>query len=212
MGSNLRSGRDWRWGLWMNSTLSSFNTMTEVPLSKAPNPQLLPGRWRVCSQCVCSLLTAVCVCALGWVKCRGPISSMGHHTSHFFFKLLLILKTWGTWSHPEEPWAAGRDPDTSPPGEYTGCWRHTWGDIYIYAFSRRFYPKRLTVHSSYSFTFYQHLCQETQNTPSTCWKHFRTLLLFYLNFSHFLMCNCLFFESFSYVHSLFLFIFILFQF
>ncbi len=28
---------------------------------------------------------------------------------------------------------------------------------YIYAFSRRFYPKRLTLHSSYSFTFYQHL-------------------------------------------------------
>ncbi len=27
--------------------------------------------------------------------------------------------------------------------------------IYIYAFSRRFYPKRLTLHSSYSFTFYQ---------------------------------------------------------
>ncbi len=27
--------------------------------------------------------------------------------------------------------------------------------IYSYAFSRRFYPKRLTVHSSYSFTFYQ---------------------------------------------------------
>ncbi len=26
---------------------------------------------------------------------------------------------------------------------------------YIYAFSRRFYPKRLTLHSSYSFTFYQ---------------------------------------------------------
>ncbi len=30
---------------------------------------------------------------------------------------------------------------------------HTY--IYIYAFSRRFYPKRLTLHSSYSFTFYQ---------------------------------------------------------
>ncbi len=29
--------------------------------------------------------------------------------------------------------------------------------IYIYAFSRHFYPKRLTLHSSYSFTFYQ-LC------------------------------------------------------
>ncbi len=26
---------------------------------------------------------------------------------------------------------------------------------YIYAFGRRFYPKRLTLHSSYSFTFYQ---------------------------------------------------------
>ncbi len=27
-------------------------------------------------------------------------------------------------------------------------------DIYIYAFSRRFYPKRLTLHSSYSFHFF----------------------------------------------------------
>ncbi len=26
--------------------------------------------------------------------------------------------------------------------------------IYIYAFSWRFYPKRLTLHSSYSFIFY----------------------------------------------------------
>ncbi len=35
------------------------------------------------------------------------------------------------------------------------CWK-SWtpcppGYIYIYAFSRRFYPKRLTLHSSYSF-------------------------------------------------------------
>ncbi len=30
-----------------------------------------------------------------------------------------------------------------------------WSEIYIYAFSRRFYPKRLTLHSSYSFTFDQ---------------------------------------------------------
>ncbi len=50
----------------MNSTLITFNTMTEVPLSKAPNTQLLTGRWLrtapgACSQCVCSLLTAVCV-------------------------------------------------------------------------------------------------------------------------------------------------------
>ncbi len=32
--------------------------------------------------------------------------------------------------------------------------------IYIYAFSRRFYPKRLTLHSSYSFTFYQRYIKE----------------------------------------------------
>ncbi len=54
----------------MNSTLSTFSDITEVPLSKAPNPQLLPGHWsngcpllrvRVHCVCVCSLLTAVCV-------------------------------------------------------------------------------------------------------------------------------------------------------
>ncbi len=32
---------------------------------------------------------------------------------------------------------------------------HCYVYIYIYAFSGRFYPKRLTLHSSYSFTFYQ---------------------------------------------------------
>ncbi len=34
-----------------------------------------------------------------------------------------------------------------------------WGgnDIYIYAFSRRFYPKRLTLHSSYSFYIFSAL-------------------------------------------------------
>ncbi len=29
---------------------------------------------------------------------------------------------------------------------------------YIYAFSRRFCPKRLTVHSGYTFFFYQYVC------------------------------------------------------
>ncbi len=36
-----------------------------------------------CSGCVftvCVFTTHCCVCALEWVKCRGPISSMGHHT------------------------------------------------------------------------------------------------------------------------------------
>ncbi len=50
-------------------------------------------------------------------------------------------------------------------GRYISCDMHAHlvskagslisGYIYIYAFSRRFYPKRLTLHSSYSFTFYQ---------------------------------------------------------
>ncbi len=71
----------------MYSALSTFNTTTEVPLSKAPNPQLL----RVCVHGVC-VFTAVCV-HFGWVKCRAQIPSMGHHTwsyvtSLHFFKLL----------------------------------------------------------------------------------------------------------------------------
>ncbi len=34
--------------------------------------------------------------------------------------------------------------------------------IYIYAFSRRFYPKRLTVHSGYTFNlfFHQYVCSQ----------------------------------------------------
>uniref|UniRef100_A0A671PL21 Trafficking kinesin-binding protein 1-like n=1 Tax=Sinocyclocheilus anshuiensis TaxID=1608454 RepID=A0A671PL21_9TELE len=63
----------------------TFNTTTEVPLSKAPNPQLLPGcrsinscpLLRVCVHGVC-VFTAVCV-HFGWVKCRALIPSMGHH-------------------------------------------------------------------------------------------------------------------------------------
>ncbi len=43
VGSNLRSSRDCRWGEWMYSALFTLNTTTEVPLSKAPNLQLLPG-------------------------------------------------------------------------------------------------------------------------------------------------------------------------
>ncbi len=70
----------------MYSALSSFNTTTEVPLSKTPNPQLLPGRrsigcplLRACVHGVCVCIH-FCVCAFGWVKCRAQIPSMGHHT------------------------------------------------------------------------------------------------------------------------------------
>ncbi len=92
MGSSLRSGRNCRWEEWMNSALSTLNTTTEVPLSKAPNPQLLPGRHspllRVCVHgvCVCSLL---CVCT--WIginaehKFRVCITILGHTSRHFHF-------------------------------------------------------------------------------------------------------------------------------
>ncbi len=58
----------------MYSALSTINTTTEVPLSKASNPQLLPGHrsmngcplLRVCVHGVC-VFTAVCV-HFGWVN------------------------------------------------------------------------------------------------------------------------------------------------
>ncbi len=77
--NSFKNYRICKWGEWMSSALSTFNTTT-------PNTQLLPGcrstgcpLLRVCVHglCVCSLL---CVCALGWVKCRARILSMGHHT------------------------------------------------------------------------------------------------------------------------------------
>ncbi len=48
----------------MYSTLSTFNTTTEVPLSKTLNPQLIPGS-RVCV-CVCA-----CVCVRARVRVRA---------------------------------------------------------------------------------------------------------------------------------------------
>ncbi len=36
--------------------------------------------------------------------------------------------------------------------------------IYIYAFSRRFYPKRLTVHSGYTF-FFDCMCVPWESNP-----------------------------------------------
>ncbi len=91
----------------MSSALSTLNTTTEVrPLSKAPNPQLLPGRHsingcpllRVCVHdvcvcvcvCVCvfvcSLLTAVCVHLDGLNaehKFRVWVTILGHTSRPF---------------------------------------------------------------------------------------------------------------------------------
>ncbi len=76
----------------MSRALSTLNTTTEMrSLSKAPNPQLLPVAALAahCSVCVC-VFTAVC--ALGWVKCRAQISSMGHHTWPHVTSSLLSLE------------------------------------------------------------------------------------------------------------------------
>ncbi len=51
---------------------------TEPPIAPRALEQWLPTAPGVCSQCV--FTTHCCVCALGWVNCRAPISSMGHHT------------------------------------------------------------------------------------------------------------------------------------
>ncbi len=69
----------------MSSALSTLNTMTEVPLSKALNPQLL----RVCVHGVC-VFTAVCV-HFGWINCRAQILSMGNHTWPHVTSLSLSL-------------------------------------------------------------------------------------------------------------------------
>ncbi len=106
VGSSLRSSRNCRWGEWMYSALSTLNTTTEVSLSKALNPQLLPGRrsingcplLRVCVHgvCVCSLL---CVCTLDGInaehKFRVWVTILGHMSRHFHLNYVLCL-LWGS--------------------------------------------------------------------------------------------------------------------
>ncbi len=80
----------------MYSALSTLNTTTEVrPLSKAPNPQLLPGHrgingcplLRVCVHVVC-VFTAVCV-YFGWVNSehefRVWVTILGRMSRHFHY-------------------------------------------------------------------------------------------------------------------------------
>ncbi len=98
------AGSNCRWEEWMNSALSTFNTTTELPFSKAPNPQLLPGRrnplLRVCVHGVC-VFTTVCVHLNGinaehkfWVW----IPILGHTSCHFCFNLFddWLLYWWCT--------------------------------------------------------------------------------------------------------------------
>ncbi len=75
------------------SALYTLNTKTEVPLSKSPNPQLLPGLrringcplLRVCVFTVC-VVTAVCV-HFGWVNAEHKfwvwVTILGRMSRHF---------------------------------------------------------------------------------------------------------------------------------
>ncbi len=120
MGSSLRSGRDCRWGEWITSTLSTFNTTTEVrPLSKAPNPQLLPGRRSIGSGC---MFTTVCVHLDGLNaehKFRVWVTILGHTPLPFPFerrKSYTPRMPWGWvkqtnfhfgWTNPVTFWLEG---------------------------------------------------------------------------------------------------------
>ncbi len=80
----------------MSSALSTLNTITEVrPLSKALNPQLLPGRrcigcpllW-VCvhSVCLCVFVRFSLLCVCTWmVKCIAQAPSMESRVTSFPF-------------------------------------------------------------------------------------------------------------------------------
>ncbi len=109
--SSLRSGRNCRWGSEWPALSSSFNTTTEVSLSKTPNCSSDTAAQMAahCSGSVFAVcvFTAVCV-NLGWIKCRAQILSMGHRTwpCHVSFTFLhacfnpLVLLIWEShlWS------------------------------------------------------------------------------------------------------------------
>jgi len=92
-------GRNCRWGEWMSSALSTLNTPTEVPLSKAQNAQLLPGSHSINDYPLLRVCVhGVCV-HFGWVKCRAWFPSMGHHTwphvtSLLFYSINFIYGTY----------------------------------------------------------------------------------------------------------------------
>ncbi len=86
------AGRNCRWGE-MYSALSTLNTTIEVLLSKAPNPQLLPGSCSIngCPLlwvCVHSVCVCVCVCSLLWVCTLD-----GLNAEHEFRVWVTILAT-----------------------------------------------------------------------------------------------------------------------
>ncbi len=81
----------------MSSTLSTLNTTTEVPLSKALNPQLLPGHSSIngcplLQVCVC---VHSCVCTLDGLiaehEFRVWVTILGHMSLHFFSLIYIYI-------------------------------------------------------------------------------------------------------------------------
>ncbi len=81
----VRVGRNCRWREWMSSALS-------IPrLSKAPNPQLLPG-CRSINGCPLLRVCVHCWLCAHWIgKCRAWIQSLGHHTWSYVMSLSYFI-------------------------------------------------------------------------------------------------------------------------
>ncbi len=71
----------------MSSSFSTFNTMTEVPLSKAPNPQLFPGRRSINGYPLLRVCVTVCVFTADRLnaehKFRVWVTILGCMSRHF---------------------------------------------------------------------------------------------------------------------------------
>ncbi len=97
MGLSLRSGRDCRWG-GVNNQCTLPPSIPRLRWDRTPNCSPgaaaiwlpVPTAPGVCSRCVC---VHYCVCALGWVKCRAQIPSMGHHTWPHVTSITFIYKS-----------------------------------------------------------------------------------------------------------------------
>ncbi len=82
--SSRRYGRDCRW--WSECPalfLTEVRPSTKPPIApRAPQHWLPTAPGGVHSVClfVCVHFSQLCVCALGWVKRRARVPSMGHHT------------------------------------------------------------------------------------------------------------------------------------
>ncbi len=107
-------------------------------------PRLLPHTCTHFTRCATN--TDMC-CAKLWLLCSHAVTNTTISKQFFFHQWQHILHLHFTFMHLAET--------AFQSGYIHTATVYIYIYIYIYAFSRRFYPKRLTLHSSYSFTFYQ---------------------------------------------------------